>query len=287
MSTTIAAELRVRTHARRLRLPRRVVPLPIIAVVPFLVDVHTMGRRVDGARPGSSTGAEAAPPRLVPRLSWGTSVVSQQEAAAEGVHQVPRLALSALCASALILRQDPKDAADGALVAVHGRLAAARAQAFAGNVKTVVSDRGFGFLTGDDGHEYFFHRTGVDSIVDFDRRGGGEQVSFDLEESNKGHRARSVRMAQGRAPSERQALPGRRTGRADGTCGRDLRVRVPGGRDMALPERSAHAIERERLDEPTIAFPTADEVRRDAANRGAAMACSCTDHQVLGPAPLS
>ena len=64
-----------------------------------------------------------------------------------------------------------------------------------GNVKKVVSDRGFGFITGDDGHEYFFHRSGVDATLDFDRLAGGEHVSFDLEQSEKGPRARAVRMA--------------------------------------------------------------------------------------------
>ena len=66
------------------------------------------------------------------------------------------------------------------------------------------------------------------------------------------------------------------------------------GRDMALRERSAHAIERDRLDEPTIAFPAADEVRPDAAKRElppraviSYMACSCSDRHALGPAPLS
>jgi cold shock protein len=64
-----------------------------------------------------------------------------------------------------------------------------------GNVKKVVSDRGFGFIAGDDGREYFFHRSGVDSTLDFDRLGGGEHVNFDLEQSEKGPRARAVRMA--------------------------------------------------------------------------------------------
>jgi len=65
------------------------------------------------------------------------------------------------------------------------------------------------------------------------------------------------------------------------------------GRDMALRERSARAVERPRLDEPTMSFPTADDVRRDAARRElppravvSYVACSCTDRQVLGPAPL-
>jgi CspA family cold shock protein len=64
-----------------------------------------------------------------------------------------------------------------------------------GNVKKIVSERGFGFITGDDGHEYFFHRSGLDASLDFDRLGGGEHVSFDLEQSDKGPRARAVRMA--------------------------------------------------------------------------------------------
>ena len=64
-----------------------------------------------------------------------------------------------------------------------------------GNVKKVVSDRGFGFITGDGGHEYFFHRSAVDATLDFDRLAGGEHVSFDLEQSDKGPRARAVRMA--------------------------------------------------------------------------------------------
>lgn len=64
-----------------------------------------------------------------------------------------------------------------------------------GNIKKVVSERGFGFITGDDGNEYFFHRSSVDGTLDFDRLGGGEHVSFDLEQSDKGPRARGVRMA--------------------------------------------------------------------------------------------
>jgi len=38
-----------------------------------------------------------------------------------------------------------------------------------GTVKRVISDRGFGFILGEDGKEYFFHRDGLSSSVDFDR----------------------------------------------------------------------------------------------------------------------
>jgi len=64
-----------------------------------------------------------------------------------------------------------------------------------GTVKKVVSDRGFGFITADDGKDYFFHRNGLTASLDFDRLIGGEKVEFDLEESPKGPRAKNVQAA--------------------------------------------------------------------------------------------
>jgi CspA family cold shock protein len=64
-----------------------------------------------------------------------------------------------------------------------------------GTVKKVVADRGFGFITADDAKEYFFHRSGVDSSLDFDRLVGGEKVEFEIEQSPKGPRAAKVRAA--------------------------------------------------------------------------------------------
>ena len=61
-----------------------------------------------------------------------------------------------------------------------------------GTVKKVVAERGFGFITAGDGKEYFFHRTSIDSSLDFDRMVGGEQVEFDIEQSPKGPRASRV-----------------------------------------------------------------------------------------------
>ena len=40
-----------------------------------------------------------------------------------------------------------------------------------GSIKKVVADRGFGFITGEDGKDYFFHRDGLSESIDFDRRG--------------------------------------------------------------------------------------------------------------------
>jgi CspA family cold shock protein len=64
-----------------------------------------------------------------------------------------------------------------------------------GSVKKVVTDRGFGFIAAEDGKEYFFHRSGLDSSLDFDSLNGGEAVSFEVEASDKGPRATRVRSA--------------------------------------------------------------------------------------------
>jgi CspA family cold shock protein len=64
-----------------------------------------------------------------------------------------------------------------------------------GTVKKVVSDRGFGFITAEDGKDYFFHRDGLDRSIDFDRLIGGERVEFAVEQSPKGPRATNVRTA--------------------------------------------------------------------------------------------
>ena len=62
-----------------------------------------------------------------------------------------------------------------------------------GTIKKVVADRGFGFIVADDAKEYFFHRSGVESSLDFDRLVGGEKVEFEIEASPKGPRAARVR----------------------------------------------------------------------------------------------
>ncbi len=65
----------------------------------------------------------------------------------------------------------------------------------AGTIKKLVSDRGFGFIAaedGEDGKEYFFHRSSTEG--NFDRLQGGEKVSFEIESSPKGPRAKTVRI---------------------------------------------------------------------------------------------
>jgi len=64
-----------------------------------------------------------------------------------------------------------------------------------GTVKRVISERGFGFIGGADGKEYFFHRNELAGSLDFDRLVGGESVSFEVESSPKGDRAVKVQAA--------------------------------------------------------------------------------------------
>jgi len=60
-------------------------------------------------------------------------------------------------------------------------------------MKKIISDRGFGFITGEDGKDYFFHRDGLDRSLEFDRLVGGEKVNFEIESSPRGPRAVNVR----------------------------------------------------------------------------------------------
>ena len=64
-----------------------------------------------------------------------------------------------------------------------------------GTIKKLVSDRGFGFITADDGKDYFFHRDGLSQSLDFDRLIGGEKVTFEIEQSPKGPRAKDIQAA--------------------------------------------------------------------------------------------
>ncbi len=64
-----------------------------------------------------------------------------------------------------------------------------------GIVKKMVSDRGFGFITAEDGKDYFFHRTALAPPLDFDRLITDEKVAFEIESSPRGPRATNVRAA--------------------------------------------------------------------------------------------
>lgn len=64
-----------------------------------------------------------------------------------------------------------------------------------GHVMRLVRDRGFGFIEGDNGTEYFFHRSecpDFDTLVDGPR---GTRVEFKEQVHAKGSRAIGVELA--------------------------------------------------------------------------------------------
>jgi CspA family cold shock protein len=62
-----------------------------------------------------------------------------------------------------------------------------------GTIKKVVADRGFGFITGEDGKDYFFHRNALADSLPFEAITGGERVEFTHQASDRGPRAINVR----------------------------------------------------------------------------------------------
>ena len=63
-----------------------------------------------------------------------------------------------------------------------------------GTIKKVIADRGFGFITGQDGRDVFFHRSVLQG-VSFESLRQGQTVEFDSEQGPKGPRAVNVRLA--------------------------------------------------------------------------------------------
>lgn len=63
-----------------------------------------------------------------------------------------------------------------------------------GTVKNIVDGRGFGFIRGENGMEFFFHRTAVIPRNHFDSLTTGDRVVFNIEQSDKGPRAVDVRV---------------------------------------------------------------------------------------------
>jgi CspA family cold shock protein len=63
-----------------------------------------------------------------------------------------------------------------------------------GTIKRVIRERGFGFISAEDGREIFFHRSVLEGI-DFDALEEGNSVEFfNVERGPKGPRAVNVRM---------------------------------------------------------------------------------------------
>jgi CspA family cold shock protein len=60
-----------------------------------------------------------------------------------------------------------------------------------GTIKKSIRDRGFGFISAEDGREIFFHRTEVVG-ADFNSLHEGDTVTFGVEQGDKGPKAINV-----------------------------------------------------------------------------------------------
>ena len=62
-----------------------------------------------------------------------------------------------------------------------------------GKIKT-ITNKGFGFIEGSDGKEYFFHQSACVGVR-FDDLREGQNVSFEVGQGPKGPRAENVKPA--------------------------------------------------------------------------------------------
>ena len=67
-----------------------------------------------------------------------------------------------------------------------------------GTVKFFNNMKRFGFISGDDGKEYFVHESGLKEGVSIQE---GDKVTFDVEQGDRGLKAVNVSLAAGSAGS--------------------------------------------------------------------------------------
>ena len=63
-----------------------------------------------------------------------------------------------------------------------------------GTIARVHVDRGFGFIKGDDGEDYFMHRSELRDGSIFVQLREGQSVVFDIGRGDKGLRAEKIRL---------------------------------------------------------------------------------------------
>lgn len=68
-----------------------------------------------------------------------------------------------------------------------------------GTVKFFNDMKGFGFISGEDGKEYFVHLTGVKEGVTINE---GDAVVFDIEQGDRGPKAVNVELGSGETSEE-------------------------------------------------------------------------------------
>jgi len=60
-----------------------------------------------------------------------------------------------------------------------------------GRIKNVNKEKGFGFILGEDGKEYFMHRSALKN-AQFEALERGQDVTFEETEGQKGPRAEDI-----------------------------------------------------------------------------------------------
>ncbi|MCK4386220.1 MAG: cold shock domain-containing protein [candidate division Zixibacteria bacterium] len=65
-----------------------------------------------------------------------------------------------------------------------------------GKIKRIIRERGFGFISAEDGREIFFHQSELQNI-DFDTLVEGDQLEFDVVKGQKGPAATNVKKMEG------------------------------------------------------------------------------------------
>ena len=63
-----------------------------------------------------------------------------------------------------------------------------------GTISRLLLDKGFGFIAGADGQEYFMHRSAIRDGSAFEQLREGQPVTFDASRGDKGLRAENVRV---------------------------------------------------------------------------------------------
>ena len=58
-----------------------------------------------------------------------------------------------------------------------------------------MRERGYGFITSEDGKDIFFHRTSLRGLR-FDSLEEGQSVIFEVEQESKGPRALNIRLSE-------------------------------------------------------------------------------------------
>ena len=64
-----------------------------------------------------------------------------------------------------------------------------------GTISRLLLEKGFGFIAGEDGQEYFMHRTALKDGSIFEQIREDQAVTFDSGKGEKGLRAENVRLA--------------------------------------------------------------------------------------------